>query len=149
MKNSAIIIIILFFVHLSLYAQNFNSLRVKDSIYLYFDENEKFDNLHLKKRTGPVEDHFIYVFPDGQSITLISYVNEKFKNDKFFKYIFCLQNINKIYTLNDIREIGYSTFVFEIVTKKIKIFIIDKKNLKKHKFKVRKMFMSNDIPSEM
>ena len=99
MKNAAIIII-LFFVHLSLYAQNFNSLRVKDSIYLYFDEDEKFDNLHLKKRTGPVEDHFIYVFPDGQSITLISYVNEKFKNDKFFKYIFCLQNINKIFCIS-------------------------------------------------
>ena len=144
MKNSAIIII-LFFFNLFSYAQNFNSLALKDSIYLYFDENEKFDNLYLKKRTGPVEDHFIYAFPDGQSIILISFVNEKFKNDKFYKYIFCLQNINKIYTSNDVREIGYNKFVSKIVTKKIKIFLIDKKDFRKGKFKIKKMFMQNYI----
>jgi hypothetical protein len=118
-------------------------LKLRDTIYLYFDEYESFDDLHLEKITGKVEDNYNYIFPDGKKITFGALVNKEHKTEIKVDKSFIANNLSEILCLNDIRNIGYVKFINDLINKKVVIFLIDKSDFTRRKIILKKILLMN------
>ncbi len=145
MKKAFIILILLINLN-PLKAQNIENLKFRDTLYLLIDLNE--NNL-LKSRfhTNGIVEEYTFIYNDTSALGFKTSIKKKYKNDNFYeKKDFLLKEKSKIVTLDDLYKIEKSKIVYEFETKKIKVYIIDKKNNRRKKIYIKRAYLGNRIP---
>lgn len=140
MKYYFSLILIIFFN--TTFSQNIDSIKFRDTVFLYVDLDLKYDDLRIINIKSDKADEFTYVFPDAKKITFISYKKGKLldcKRKKKKKYI---EKFKKI-KIEDIHKLGYLKTIDFISKNKLIIYIVDKKNLKKRKVVLKRAYMMN------
>lgn len=140
-------ILMLFFFSVKTIAQNLENLKLRDTVYILFDENQKFDDLHLKNKKGPFNETYTYVFPDAKYLFFNVFLKKQFKSNFKKKKFFLNENKPKIITIDHIHNIGYYKLIWLLSEKKLVIFIIDKKDFKRNKVLLKRAYLGNIIPS--
>ena len=134
-------LIILLLFSSKLIGQNLNDIKLADTIYLYFDINKKFENLHFKTHDNKIAETYLYQFPDGKALRFRNYKNEKqniYKNKRFVE-----NNKLKFISVEFMQENGFYKMLNSIYNPKRAIYIITKKNIKRNKVVLKKVFMEN------
>jgi len=144
------LIVALLLVTCNIAAQDFDSLQLRDTIYVLFDEHEKFDDLHLRTYDSQITKTYSYVFPDVQYLNFLTYTNGHFTKDnlKICKKQF-YKSKPKIITINAFHSAGFNHVIQAIDKKKIVVYIIESKGLAKRKMLLKRAYMQNVIKTEI
>lgn len=144
-------ILYLFFILLfscNVVSQRLNNYKKRDTVYLYFDINEKFSDLRVNFFKNKATNEYTYIFRDSQKIYFRHYIKDK-KNDFVKCKSFLTENQNNLINLNDIRESGFNKTIKNIYINKLVIYIIDKKDFKRKKIFLKKVVMLNFLGSDI
>lgn len=144
-----IFISIIFLFSVKALAQNLENLKLRDTIYLMFDENQKFDDLHLNLEKSKYVETYIYGFPDAKDLVFFVYLKEQLKSNLKKKKVFLNETKLKTITTEQMQSIGYFKMVKLISEKKIVVFIINKKDIKCKKTLLKRAYLGNILPSEI
>ena len=121
-------ILMLFLFSAKSIAQNLENLKLRDTLYILFDENQKFDDLHLKNEKGPFNETYIYVFPDAKYLSFDVNLIKKYKISFEKKKSFLNEKKSEIITIDYIHNMDYYKLIKLLSEKKLVIFIIDEKD---------------------
>jgi len=53
-------------INSNLFSQNLKDIKLRDTIYIYFNQRDFFEDLHLKHDKFPNEEKYTFKFPDGK-----------------------------------------------------------------------------------
>ena len=123
-------------------AQNIESFKLRDTIYIYFDVNQKYDDLHQKNNKKKFNESYEYVFPDGKNITF-STLQKKYLEIYKKEKTFIIDKYSTILRLNEFKYWGYEKILKLFYDKKFIIYLIDKKDFTKRKILIKRVFLQN------
>jgi len=136
----------LFLISANVCCQNFNTIRLNDTIYILFENNVKAESFSTKSIGTKLHNTFMYVFPDTVPLSIITYEvypqnkqNLKVKRANFFE-----EKVGRIFNNENIRSIGLAKFVNEVSSKKIVIYIIEQNCIKRRKLFLKRGYMTNN-----
>ena len=141
------IIIVLLIGAIKTFSQSIENFNLKDTIYILFDDTEKFDDLHLKIIKGINNMTYSYNFPDAKSISFVTRIN-KFEEKIWVKKKSILDK-NNIINLIDFHNIGFNNTLSVFFKKKFIFYIIDKRKFNKKKILAKRVFLVNQQQIEM
>ena len=141
------LIILLLIGCLKTFAQSIENFNVKDTVFIFFDDNEKFDDLHLKKIKGKNNWSYTYIFPDAKNISFATRIS-KFEEKICVKKKSILDKKN-IININDFHNIGFNNTLNIFFKKKFIFYIIDKKKFKKKNILAKRVFLVNQEQIEI
>ena len=143
-----IIYTILFFLNFyNVFSQDrIKNLSNRDTIYISFDKNESFNDLHSKHFKYDNNETYGYQYLNGDFLYFdfrkkyeVIKKKKSFLSDKKIK-LFDIQYFHE----NDSKKI-----VYDLYLKKIIIFIIDKDDNNGNKIYLKRVIMINNVPTEM
>ena len=121
--------------------------KTRDSIYIYFDESLKYDDLHLKTTKNKSNMMFQYIYPDGFHLDLLTYSKSNLAKENFCRRKSFLKKI-KILSIADFKTLGYDKSLKFLSKNNIVIFIIDEKE-SKNKIKIRRAYLKTTVENIM
>ena len=140
-------ILMLFLFSAKSIAQNLENLKLRDTLYILFDENQKFDDLHLKNEKGPFNEIYIYVFPDEKYLSFDVNLIKEYKISFKKKKSFLNEKKSEIITIDYIHNMDYYKLIKLLSEKKLVIFIIDEKDFKRKRILLKRAYLLNIVPS--
>ncbi len=133
-------LIILLLFSSKLIGQNFN-IKWADTIYLQFDTKKEFENLHFKILDNNSTETYVYQFPDNKALSFRYYKNEKQNITRSKKSV--EKNKLKFISIEFMQKNGYYRMLNSLYNPERVIYLISKKNIKRNKIILKKVFMEN------
>jgi hypothetical protein len=146
-----IMILLFFLCSNATFSQNPIDYKNKDTVYIVFDESEKFEDLYSKNEVSKYSEVYKYVFPDAKTIVFqVNLIKSVPLPSVIKKKRSFLENKSlKIITINEIHNLGYDKLLNLIHVKNLTVYIINKKCLKKRKIILKQAVILNIENMEM
>ena len=117
------IIILLLIGTIKTFSQSIENFNLKDTIYILFDDTEKFDDLHLKLIKGINNMTYSYNFPDAKSISFVTRINKV--EEKICVKKKSILDKNNIINLIDFHNIGFNNTLTVFFKKKFILYFLN------------------------
>lgn len=145
-------IIYIYLILLSFYnvfsQDKIKNLSKRDTIYISFDKNESFDDLHLEHTKIEQAFNEIYSYKSLDGKFLAFDFRKSYEVLKKKKSFLSDKKI-KLFNIQDFHKIDLNQIIYNLETKKIIIYIIDKNENKGKKISIKRVIMMNKVPIEM
>ncbi|MCG2612613.1 hypothetical protein LZZ90_13975 [Flavobacterium sp. SM15] len=133
---------ILLFILISscnLFAQDLEFIKSTDTIYLYFDKLEKYDDLHLIKKQNEFIENYTYQFPDAKALYFEVSLQKPYNSKPItISKDFMDKNRNKIITIDILHKYNFVEIQSALYKPKRIFYIIDKSDFKRKKIILKK-----------
>ena len=144
------ILIVIFFLSFKSFAQDIAFIKKTDTIFLYFDEEIKFEDLHLLMSKNPFDEIYNYQFPDGKSLKFQVLTNARFKKDVLIKRKKFLElNKNRILSIDTIHKYGFYKIAKSLDYPRKIIYILNKSDISRKKLILKKAYVNYLLNIEM
>ncbi|KGO93117.1 hypothetical protein Q767_15170 [Flavobacterium enshiense DK69] len=133
-------ILLYFFISsCNLFAQDLAYIKSTDTIYLYFDKLEKFEDLHLKTNKNEFVEKYIYQFPDAKELYFETHLQKPHKTKpRIVSKDFMDKNKNKIITTDILHKYNFAEIQNALYKPRRVFYIIDKADFKRKKIVLKK-----------
>lgn len=131
-------------------SQTISFTKVADTIYVMFDETQKFDDLHLRTVKNKINMSYEYIYPDGKRLLFTAYLKGNVAKMNFCRKKSFLKKIaKKSVSPQEFKKQGYTNMLMLLAKKKSVIYIIDRKDYGKNTIKVKRGYLLNTIETNI